>query len=348
MRFNPQIVKKGFNKLYTEVLKTNFPEKTWKNLVFVLSKIAEDEYWGDYRQVANFLAQVGHESAWTYYPVPEREDKTRGKIWQIQSKYWGTGFYGRGYIQITHKSNYQKLSGYVGLDLVKNPNLALQPEVSYTIAAKGMQLGLFTGKKLSDYINGNKCDYLNCRRIVNGTDRAKELEYYSKCIDVILKAALIQEAVRPRIETREVLAPFTIEDDPETTTTVTTKTETITPDVTKTVEVEQTIASPTQQMEQILPRFTSGIKAWKATLSGILGSLGLGGAWTWVTERYQTLQQHTNLIIVVVIIAAIFGIVFYIMRERSKENREKRAHELTIEQLKIRANPSMTNVEIKQ
>lgn len=350
MRFNPQIVKKGFNKLYTEVLKTSFSEKRWKNLEFVLSKIEDDESWTDYRHVSNFLAQVGHESAWSYYPVPEKEDKTRGKVWQLQSKYWHTGFYGRGYIQITHKPNYQKLSAYVGLDLARNPDLALQPDVSYTIAAKGMQLGLFTGKKLSDYINGSKCDYFNCRRIVNGTDRAKDIEYYSKCIDVILKTALMQETVSPRIDPREVEAPFIMdEDSAETgTTTVTTKTETITPEVTKVVEVEQTISAPTQQIEPVLPRFTSGIKAWKATLSGIIGSLGLGGAWTWITEKYNSLQQHTSLIIVVLVIAAIFGLVFYVMRERSKEKREARAHELTMEQLKIRANPNMTNVEVRQ
>jgi hypothetical protein len=35
----------------------------------------------------------------------------------------------------------------------------------------GMTKGLFTGKKLSDYFNDKLDDWINARRIINGTDK---------------------------------------------------------------------------------------------------------------------------------------------------------------------------------
>jgi len=46
-----------------------------------------------------------------------------------------------------------------------------------------MERGLFTGKKLSDYITETKTDYVGARKIINGTDHAQKIadlanEYY--------------------------------------------------------------------------------------------------------------------------------------------------------------------------
>jgi len=38
-----------------------------------------------------------------------------------------------------------------------------------------MANGSYTGKKLSDYINDQKCDFAGARRIVNGTDKKDEI-----------------------------------------------------------------------------------------------------------------------------------------------------------------------------
>lgn len=38
-----------------------------------------------------------------------------------------------------------------------------------------MKEGWFTGRKLSDYISGNKKDYVNARRIINGMDKAQKI-----------------------------------------------------------------------------------------------------------------------------------------------------------------------------
>lgn len=114
-----------------------------------------------------------------------------GKLGQVGEPYWrkdkaGKSWYGRGRIQITHKRNYEKLGERLGVDLVGNPDLALDPVISARITIIGMLEGLFTGKKLSDYFSGNKSDPVGARRIVNGTDKAKLIAgYYQNFLDAI-------------------------------------------------------------------------------------------------------------------------------------------------------------------
>lgn len=114
-----------------------------------------------------------------------------GKLGQVGEPYWrkdkdGKSWYGRGRIQITHKRNYEKLGERLGVDLVGNPDLALDPVISARITILGMLEGLFTGRKLSHYFNGNKSDPVGARRIVNGTDKAKLIAgYYQNFLDAI-------------------------------------------------------------------------------------------------------------------------------------------------------------------
>jgi putative chitinase len=44
----------------------------------------------------------------------------------------------------------------------------------------GMNRGMFTGKKLSDYFSGTTEDWVNARRIINGTDRAALIAGYGR------------------------------------------------------------------------------------------------------------------------------------------------------------------------
>ncbi|MFX1686027.1 hypothetical protein PWR05_15705 [Paraburkholderia sp. A2RI-6] len=39
----------------------------------------------------------------------------------------------------------------------------------------GMETGLFTGRKLSDYVSDEKQDYYNARKIINGHDQAETI-----------------------------------------------------------------------------------------------------------------------------------------------------------------------------
>lgn len=85
----------------------------------------------------------------------------------------GATYCGRGYVQITHLDNYKKFSKIVGKDLVSNPDLACNPEVSTYILIYGMKNGSFrstggSANTLDKYISGTKRDFVNARDIING------------------------------------------------------------------------------------------------------------------------------------------------------------------------------------
>jgi hypothetical protein len=83
-------------------------------------------------------------------------------------------------VQLTWKTNYQKAARLLGVDLVGNPEKALEFDTAYLIAARGMREGWFTGKRLSDYISNEDIDYLGARAIINGSDRATQIADYAK------------------------------------------------------------------------------------------------------------------------------------------------------------------------
>lgn len=119
---------------------------------------------GDARKLAYILALAYHESR--LKPIREIRAKEYSDVWYIQNNYWSTGYFGRGFVQITWKGNYAKMSKIVGIDLVQNPDRALEPNVAAKIMVVGMMEGLFTGKRLSNYINTERADYYNARRTV--------------------------------------------------------------------------------------------------------------------------------------------------------------------------------------
>lgn len=135
-------------------------------------------------QLAYVLATAYHETAKTMKPVEEGfylGDSSRVKSFQRTLRYYP--FYGRGYAQLTWQENYAKGSKVVGVDLVKNPHRALEPEIAAKIIVHGMVEGWFTGKKLSDYITLQKSDFKEARRIVNGTDQANKIAGYAREYD---------------------------------------------------------------------------------------------------------------------------------------------------------------------
>lgn len=149
-------------------------------LEFLLGKFEQDSF--TLKQMAYVLATIGHETAHTFEPIKERRGRVGTKIRGLQDRYWDTGYYGRGFVQITWKQNYEKFG------IADDPDKALDPETAYEIVSRGMREGLFTGKKLSDFING-KTDYLNARRIVNGLDRAGDIAASARKYEGILTSA---------------------------------------------------------------------------------------------------------------------------------------------------------------
>ncbi|ULJ61044.1 hypothetical protein [Wielerella bovis] len=104
--------------------------------------------------------------------------------------------YGRGHVQLTWYANYERATREINktlpenehIDLIKNPDLALDLAISCKVIVLGMAQGWFTGKKLSDYINNHRDDYVNARRIVNGTDKAEQIARYARVFETALNA----------------------------------------------------------------------------------------------------------------------------------------------------------------
>lgn len=101
----------------------------------------------------------------------------------------GVRFKGRGFVQITGRRNYTDWANRLGVDLVNNPALAARLDHATTILIDGMMLGTFTGRKLPDYVIGTKKDYVNARRVVNGTDRAAMIANHARAFEKALAGA---------------------------------------------------------------------------------------------------------------------------------------------------------------
>jgi hypothetical protein len=141
------------------------------------------EYWvTDKRQIAYILSTV----KWECWFKNQKEIWwERSSYWKIDSKTW-KAYYGRGFIQLTHKYNYQKFNDIIKsswmdfkdnnwnilnwnqIDLVNNPDLILQSnDLAAFIAVYWMKNWTFTWKKLDDFINDKKTDFYHARSIIN-------------------------------------------------------------------------------------------------------------------------------------------------------------------------------------
>lgn len=161
-----------------------------------------------YPQGAYILATTWHETATTMQPIAEY-GKGKGRVygtWYKNSKdqlytfkdgskttAYLSGdyphlYYGRGYVQLTWWVNYDKASNKLGYDYTQNPDLVMKKEHAVKILLLGMKEGWFTGRKLSDYINQSKKDYLNARRIINGMDKASLIAGYAETFEKALRS----------------------------------------------------------------------------------------------------------------------------------------------------------------
>lgn len=130
---------------------------------------------------AYILATSYHETAFTMQAI-EEFGRGKGLAYGSPAGPFNQRYYGRGHVQLTWLTNYRRMSEVVGKDLVKFPELALDPDVSVEILVTGMLRGMFTGKSLDDYyrVETGEFDPVGARRIVNGTDRAAKIanHYY--------------------------------------------------------------------------------------------------------------------------------------------------------------------------
>lgn len=128
-------------------------------------------------QIAYVLATVEWETAKTFKPV--REAFWLNEDWRRENLIYYP-FYGRGLVQLTWEKNYEKYSEILGVDLVKNPDTALDENISLFILIHGFKMGTFTGRKITDYINDFRTDFVEARRCINGTDHANDIANLAK------------------------------------------------------------------------------------------------------------------------------------------------------------------------
>lgn len=155
-----------------------------KNAVGNLNPVQEDSA----KKIINYYFQAGYvnlsqlcyilATAWHECSLVSKKEircNTSQSCYWLQENYWYTGYFGRGFVQLTWESNYEEMSSIVGIDLVTYPDMALEPNTAAKIIVEGMQKGTFTGVKLSNYINNDSIDFYNARKVVNGLQNADNI-----------------------------------------------------------------------------------------------------------------------------------------------------------------------------
>lgn len=189
-------------KFISDKITAFFPNKR-ASAIHDLIEFVNADSWDDLRHVAYMMATTQHETAGTYLPIVERGPKSYFNKYNAGTKLGkalgntqeGDGylFRGRGYCQITGRNNYRRFGALLDLDLIGQPDLALEPAIAYSIMSLGMRQGLFTGLHLWRFINDQICDYVNARKIINGLDRAAFIAEYAVQWEKRLKEAVIDD-----------------------------------------------------------------------------------------------------------------------------------------------------------
>lgn len=302
MKFNREKFFAGYKKAFGSL---NQP--TVDGLNFLLGKVEEDERWLVMPQVAYFLATIKRETG-DYQPKVEHRAKVGTALRKVQDRYWGSGFFGRGYIQLTWDYNYAKFG------IKATPEKALEPDTAYEIAARGMLSGIFTGRPLTSYVNEEKKDYLNARRVVNGLDHAAEIAKNAELLEHILDDSL--EGAAPTVgksdEASALLPVAPVKPEPSA--------------------VEQ---QPVVEVKNEGMSWTTKIASAGPALTAALGATGL---------KLSGIEFHTGGLIAfaaIVVVAIIVGAILY---DRGQERAQRRL-EMNVNNM---ADPNRNNVVGKQ
>jgi hypothetical protein len=161
----------GMNFILDEWEKTNFTDLRWLAYMFgtAFTETAE---------TMEPVHEYGGNSYFTRLYGVEGQNPNRARRMGNDQIGDGIKYCGRGYVQLTWKNNYKRMGDLIGVDLVTNPDLAMQPN----IAAKIMILGMtsepkntFSGVNLQRYFNDDTEDWEGARHIINGTDHAEQI-----------------------------------------------------------------------------------------------------------------------------------------------------------------------------
>lgn len=198
-----------------------------KGLSSLLDFIEADPHVDLIPEAAYLLATPKHETADTFHPIHEYGGKAyfvkryggqtrKGKELGNDTPDEGYYYAGKGYPQTTGESNYEKAEvalrrEYPELvadferrtgkvfdltigdqpDDLGDPANMMDPAIAYATMSYGMRTGMFTGRKLGEFINRSETDYKNARKTVNGMDKAQTIATYAVKFEKILRSAAV-------------------------------------------------------------------------------------------------------------------------------------------------------------
>jgi hypothetical protein len=178
-------VKAFYDSIRSTIFKGSMTAKQFEGIEAILAEYTR-LCLNDPRKLAYILATAFHETAQTMQPIAEygkggsrpyaRKVKMSGKVYTTPNQI----YYGRGFVQLTWYENYEAMGKFLKMDLLNHPDLMLTLEPAIQALFQGMIRGMFTGKSLDSYFHADKSDALNARRIINGIDKAQQIEGYFK------------------------------------------------------------------------------------------------------------------------------------------------------------------------
>lgn len=172
------------------IRKEPFPGKLGAGQVDGIGRILDE--WerrglSDLRHLAYMLATVKWETANTMQPIREMG----GEAYLRTKKYYP--WVGEGLVQVTWEENHRKFGATAPGQLMTWP-------IALRALFDGMLNGMFTGKKLANYFGSGVSDWVNARRIINGTDKANEIAAIARQFYAALMAANAGEPAPPDVE----------------------------------------------------------------------------------------------------------------------------------------------------
>lgn len=346
IRHAMQINRDKFFAGFRDRLDSTIEQEQVDGLEFILGQMESDPYWVHIPQIAYALATVFHETAGSFQPVEEGYylGKTKAKAFQRKLRYYP--YFGRGYVQTTWKKNYQRVDNAFGTDTVQHPEKALNPDIAYRTMTLGMHQGWFTGKKLDDYIKGDEKDYVNARRIINGTDKAGLIAGYARSFEKILinstatatptsanlartESANSEPLQSPSNDTQASLVPVPLEVVPQ-----------------PVIEVEAVTAEPESQIDKTLNKWSARFVAVPTAVLTFAG-----GLWSSLTSSPEGVT--ITLIVGGLVIAGVYFLAKMIINSRAQSRKDKlqaereaRAHEIQLAVLASASDPSKNTVRI--